>query len=161
VEKDKEFHFTDNRRVKTGKWGSEFFAIWFCTEPDWPYGKANVFRYCVPGRCDTYSFHRSNSQLCYYSEGSIPITLSLKMLAKDIDTDECQKMILEAIEIPDHYSYARQLVEDLLPMIVPKSTTLKCCEKRMVKIIEEHHLRVRAREAAREAYKSTYSAKVH
>ncbi len=152
---DKKFHFHDNRRVKTTKFGGEFLGI-RCSEVDeFNYSRASISRYCVPGRCDTYNFcwqDQDCGTVTYYTEGgSLPLTQALDMLAVDIDLEPVRKMLIEAISENLPYGYSRDLVERLLPMIAPKSKALRDCKKALAKVKARREKAVAEKKAQREA----------
>ncbi len=143
MSKEKPFHFSDNRRVITTEYGGEFLSVRFTEESEFVPGGVSLSRYCVPGRCDTYSFTwrgHEGGRVEYYSEGwAVALPDALAMLATDLQQNHVQAMIVEAVACPSRYRF--DFVRFLLPCIAPKSALLTACEKALEEAKKEFNNR--------------------
>ncbi len=131
---------SDNTCVKRGKDGCDYFAVSFhpTEEPYRPYEVA-IFRYCVPGRVDTYHFdwmRGYGGKLRYGTEirtafngPPIPLPKALAMLAKDLDKPDVVELLVEAVTPEERMHYSRQLIDFLLLRLAPKSKAYRACKK--------------------------------
>lgn len=132
-----ENRFDDNIMVQRHKWGVEFLAIMFAeVSDDWPC-PVTLYRYCLPGRIDTYHFDYVPGgcghgwRIRYYAEldGGRSLPEVLKLLAIDLDRPQVVKMLREAC-VGRRY-FARQLVENLLAYLAPRSKSIRACRQAM------------------------------
>lgn len=151
------FHFSDNTMVSRGKWGAEYFAVIF-TERDRespaPYEVA-IYRYCVPGRCDTYHFDWTElgmgygTRVTYYAEDSKPITKALQLLEKDLSQPRVVELLSEAVGKVEHFYFARILMERLLASVAPRHPGLRAVSRSFEKAKKERSEMIERKRAAR------------
>lgn len=143
--------YHDNTRISRLKWGSEYLAITFQT-PDtkWSPQSVTLYRYCVPGRCDTYWFDwvapetGIGNRLRYFSEANTAITRSLAMVAKDLDQPQVVELVKRACNA-GFQQHARQFTEHLLASVAPRSKSLRMARREIAKAIARKAASVRAR----------------
>lgn len=135
--------FHGNIAVHKNKWGREFLAITFSKiEKDWRPYEVSISRYCVPGRCDTYSFdyirggNGTAPRIRYFSEGPLPLPKAIEMLQEDMDKEQVIELIKEACSKKELRYYAHQFTENLLATIAPKSKALRVA-RRCVKSVRD------------------------
>ena len=88
------FSYANNRLIKHGKNGNEFFGLYFF-EDGFHFG-----RYVVPGRCSLYSFSKdSKGEIKFYSEGgTFTLSKAIAQLEKDLQVVYIAPMIAESLE---------------------------------------------------------------
>jgi len=127
------FSFSDNTTVSRSKWGAEYFAVLFRErdkESLTPYEVA-IYRYCVPGRCDTYHFDWTDfgsgygPRVTYYAEDNKSITKALAVLSKDLTKPRVIELLSEAVGKIEHFYYSRILMDRLLSSVAPKNPGLR------------------------------------
>lgn len=139
------YRFSDNRWVANlkGGGGAEFLALAMQDPTDiWPYG-ASIYRYCVPGRCDSYHFDYTD-RVRYFSEGDDPMEQSIKQAKRDLNRKAVVEMFREAFQNPKHLRYWRE-VDKLLRIIAPDSKARKVAAEEAEKVRQE---RLASRKAA-------------
>jgi len=140
--------FSNNVRVKIGPDDNEFLALaLFPIEEDRPY-RVSLYRYCVPGRCDTYSFAwesaRSPTKLAYFSDGWQPLGESLSMVAKDLDKSQVVEMCVRAFQAERVVLHYHREFLDLLQVIAPKSETYRRVQELCMNTMAERRARIQA-----------------
>lgn len=113
--KTNEEYFYDNVRVKSPRgMRGEFLGlrVWQDEKGDHVY----LYRYMVPGRCDSYSFtyntgeHYGVGKLSYYSEFGYKLQKSLTQFKKDSKLPQVKKLFAEALKSP----HAARLLKPML-----------------------------------------------
>jgi hypothetical protein len=136
---------SDNVLVKRGRQSAEFLAVMFWDSADPDAAEVLIYRYCVPGRCDTYSFSvdrkRRGGAMLFTSDGQTTLPAGLKLLHEDLEKPAVRELLKQAIALPGWLYYARQL-EALLVLLAPKSKTTRACSRQLQGILD-------ARRAAR------------
>jgi hypothetical protein len=140
--------FGDNVRVKRGKNDCEFLAISLRPRKSGKTWEVMFYRYCVPGRCDLYSFQWNMSDdigvhhLTYFSDFNIPMAKAIKMAEDDFNRPYVIEMCLEAfsaerVVIRYHRDFLR-----LLGLVAPKSKTYRKVAELCEKTLEERRIRL-------------------
>lgn len=147
---------SDNINVKRGRFygpvhsygrnysGDEYLAVTF-REPEEGYVpyEVSLYRYCVPGRCDTYHFDYVPSGNCsawklrYFSDGQMSLPDALKLATEDLNKSQVAKLLVEACSQKRYRYYSRILINDILAMVGPKTKSYRACEKAFDKMMEE------------------------
>lgn len=133
--------FYNNTRVKRTKDYNEYLALHLRPlEGDEVGGwKVHVYRYCVPGRCDTYSFTWKINRPCkveYFSDGWENIVDSANMVKRDLNKASVVDMFLSAISDEKICCYYRNDLMNLLKVIGPKSKTFKAVKVKINKVMK-------------------------
>jgi hypothetical protein len=150
----------DNILVKGGKDSHEFLAISCRPDEgdDRPF-RVWFYRYCLPGRCDRYSFkltvptqHTSGGHVTFCQDyGSHGLAGAIQDAAKDFDKPQVVGMIQNALNADRILSRYGREIETLLSQIAPKSKSYRLTRK-MVKALENKRQKAFAeRQAARQA----------
>lgn len=125
--------FHDNTQVGRLKYGYSYFAITL-QEPKDEYSPytAAVYRYCVPGRIDSYRFDwvisKSAgliSRMRFCSEGGLSLPAALKMLHADLEKPRVVEMVKRAASDLRLVCESKVLLEFLLDAIAPRSKALR------------------------------------
>lgn len=118
--------FHDNVHVRRLKHGDEFFSVTFREPGDFDPWNVNVNCYCVPGRCDTYSFSWNVRQhtLTYFSEGNFPLVKAELFVTRDLNKDQVKELVLTMVRHTKGRAYAGALL-GLLQIISPGSRTTR------------------------------------
>lgn len=137
---DKKLTFYDNIRVKTTKDYNEYLALSLKPIGERPGANYEVciYRYCVPGRCDTYSFTWERGhprKVAYFSDGWQSMIESAKMVKRDLDKVGVVKMFTDAFSDEKICLYYRNDLMKLLSVLGPKSKTVKALEKQIKKTL--------------------------
>jgi hypothetical protein len=116
----------DNVHVRHLKHGDEFFSVTFREPDDFDRWNINVNCYCVPGRCDTYSFSWNTRQqtLTYFSEGNLPLVKAELFVTRDLNKDQVKELVVTMVRQANSRAYAKALLT-LLQIISPASRTTK------------------------------------
>ena len=131
--------FCGNIRVKAGRTDNEYLALQLQPLDAYFRFRAMIYRYCVPGRFDTYSFawetERPVPKLVYFSDGWQDMSKTMKMVAEDFDKPQVVELFLNAFSAERIVRHYRHDVLNMLAVIAPKSKTYKklktLCEKTM------------------------------
>lgn len=123
----------DNVRVQRRRYGGEFLAVTF-QEPSavFPF-TVSLVRYCVPGRCDSYSFDYVpgacgiGPRVSYFTDYGNSLPASLQAIQEDLDRNEVVAMLVEACEKKPRF--AVELTEHLVAALAPKSRALRTLRK--------------------------------
>lgn len=145
--------YSDNILVRRGRGSAEFLAVSMGPGDEYRPYEVCLHRYCLPGRCDTYWFDWQLSptqgvseRIRFFTErfgpGALPKALAL--LTKDLDKPPVVKLLVWAVRTAA-FHYGRQLVENLLVPLAPKSKSCRACKKALAQKLTE----MRARAAAR------------
>lgn len=132
--------FYDNTRVKSGKDFREYLTL--SLKPIELRYESNyevcICRYCVPGRCDTYSFtweRGSPSKVAYFSDGWQSMVESAQMVKRDLDKKNVVEMFVQAFSDEKICLYYRRDLLNLLGVLGPQSKTIKALEKQIKKTL--------------------------
>ena len=134
--------FHDNVRVQGHKEWNEYFAITLATPDEYTPYTSSIRRYCVPGRIDSYYFDviDGGRSVRFRSEGGDSLPKSLKQAQADLDKPQVIELIVKACETWKCYNKARDLVDNLIESIHPKSKAykagMKALAKRKVELLE-------------------------
>ncbi len=120
---------SDNRRVIQHKEWAEFFAIAVFDDPAGEHGyTVRVSRYCLPGRCDSYSFALcGRHDILHWSEGDT-LVAGLKQLHQDLEKAQVIRMFEYCLKRPNGARALRR-VQFLLESLAPKSKAVRFLRK--------------------------------
>jgi hypothetical protein len=157
MSEDTPYRYSDNVRVASNSGGSEYLAVSFrerTKDDDIPYEVA-IYRYCVPGRCDTYHFDWTDRpgeawRLRYFSDGHLELDKAINMAKKDLDKPQVVELFKRALEPEKHMHFSR-ILQRILQLIAPKSKTLKMAERIQKKLVAIRTERIKAEDAKNEA----------
>lgn len=133
--------YKDNVLVQRSRSGAEYLAL-FVNDEETPF-QVSLTRYCVPGRCDTYSFDYSTGRsgegthLKYSSQQGVgTIVKSLKMAAVDLQKPAVIEMLVDAVNKVALY-HGRVLIEELVRTIAPRSSCYRKLKATFNKVSDE------------------------
>lgn len=146
--------FSDNIRVKRGRDSYEYFAL--SLRPDdapWRPFRVAFWRYCVPGRCDIYSFEWHNTsrptKLAFFSDGwYIPLDKALKLAQRDLDRPEVVELCVNAFRASRIVSYYQHDWTQLINVVAPRSKTARAVDKVIDEVVTARRAEIEANKAA-------------
>ena len=123
---------------------NEYFAVAIC---DGNHGGVDIhiYRYCVPGRCDTYNFKRNTKTLylSYFSEGC-GLSESMKIVQRDLNKKKVVDFLLKFFSVKENYCYLHMACEQIVGEVAPKSLAYREMRKEVVKRREERLNRIKS-----------------
>lgn len=136
---DTKLTFYDNTHVKRTKDYNEYFGLSLAPiEREGVRHEVSIYRYRVPGRCDTYYFTWEKdhpNKVSYFSDGWQSIVESAKMVKRDLDKPQVVKLFVDAFTDEKICLRHRRDVMDLLRVIGPNSKTINALEKQIKKTL--------------------------
>lgn len=141
--------FHDNTHVARNRFGHEYFSLTLQEQQDAysPYTVA-LYRYCVPGRIDSYCFTHTISKIGgmpsttnFSSEGGLSLPAAIKMLHRDLEKPQVVELIKEACRKERLWCETKVLLEFLLVAIAPRSKALRAGRKTFAAMMALRKLR--------------------
>jgi hypothetical protein len=145
--------FGDNTLVQRHRWGNEYLAISLRPADERRQFRVYVYRYTVPGRCDTYSFQWRVRQslepnsLRYFSDGWLPLAKALKLVEEDFNRESVVEMCEDAFRAEQIVLHYRRDFLELLEVIAPKSKTYRAVKRLCERTMEERKKKFEAKKA--------------
>lgn len=150
---DETYH--DNVLVRSRPNSGEFLDVGLNAATEDGDAPVRLCRYVVPGRTDVYTFdwvpgHTGvGERVRYFSDHGLPLAAALAMLVRDLNKKAVVEMLVQACRNPQTYLAARLLVHELLPVLAPKSVSLRECNACIAEIRAEHRKRIEQQAAQR------------
>lgn len=140
--------FSDNILVQRNRWGNEYLAISLRPATKHKDYRVYIYRYCVPGRCDTYSFQWKIGQslepanVRYFSDSHLPLSKALSLVESDFNRPRVVEMCVNAFNAERIVLHYRHDFLKLLGVIAPKSKAYRAVKKLCKKTMEERAVRL-------------------
>lgn len=140
--------FSDNTLVQRHRWGNEYLAISLRLTTEHKDYRVYIYRYCVPGRCDTYSFQWKIGQslepanLRYFSDEWLPLSKALLLVEADFNRSRVVEMCVNAFSAERIVCHYRHDFLKLFGVIAPKSKTYRAVKKLCEKTMKERAVRI-------------------
>lgn len=139
--------YTNNTAVRKGRNSVEFLAISLRPLDDRRDFNVYLYRYYIPGRCDTYSFQwkipeSGPSHIRYFSDGWTPLAKALKLVEEDFNRPNVVEMCVEAFRAERIVCAYQHDFLALLAVIAPKSKTYRAVKKLCEKTMDERQAKI-------------------
>lgn len=135
----------DNTRVKAGRGYNEYLGLSCAPKDETRTFETYIYRYCVPGRCDSYAFRLNGRVLEFSSDGWVPLDHAIRWVQDDLNKPEVVEMFVNAFSAMRPFLYFNRDIMSLLGLIGPKSKTYRAMKRLQKKMIAENRARIEAK----------------